>query len=324
MLRERGGAPAPYRHCRRPVSRLRFRGCDEPPSRQTGEVVPSRWQESRRADRRPGRQRSRACRSRGSRRAWRRGSQSADPARPRAFLLRRDRRKVWRQSARRDRGLSIGSRPRRQRHRRGGDLEASERGYGSRSRSRRDRAGGCRWPFVPVPEDMMEKANLPALSYSSPLEGLAERYHSSPALLKRLNPDSEFDRAGEEILAPNVDVAPPGKAASVVVSRSRRSVATLDARGRTLSRYPATSGSEHDPLPIGRWKILGVGRDPSFHYNPELFWDAKGSDGRPSSHRGPTTRLAWPGSICPRSITASTARPSRRRSARRSRMDASA
>lgn len=142
-------------------------------------------------------------------------------------------------------------------------------------------------PFIPVPEDMMEKASLPALSYCSPLEGLAEKYHSSPALLKTLNPDSGFDRAGEEILAPNVNVAPPDKTASVVVSRSRRSVVALDAEGRILSRYPATSGSEHDPLPIGRWKILGVGRDPSFHYNPELFWDAKGSDGKAVIPPGP-------------------------------------
>ena len=142
-------------------------------------------------------------------------------------------------------------------------------------------------PLVPVPEDMMEKAKLPALSYSFPLEGLAEKYHSSPALLKKLNPGSRFHRAGEEILVPSVDAAPPGKAASVVVSRSRRSVAALDAEGRILSRYPATSGSEHDPLPIGRWKILGVSRDPSFHYNPELFWDAKESDGKAVIPPGP-------------------------------------
>ena len=150
-------------------------------------------------------------------------------------------------------------------------------------------------PFVPVPEEMMEKANVPALSYSSPLEGLAEKYHSSPALLKKLNPGSRFDRAGEEILAPSVDAAPPGKAASVVVSRSRRSVAALDAEGRILSRYPATSGSEHDPLPIGRWKILGVSRDPSFHYNPELFWDAKESDGKAVIPPGPNNPVgvAW-------------------------------
>ena len=150
-------------------------------------------------------------------------------------------------------------------------------------------------PFIPVPEDMMEKAKLPALSYSSPLEGLAEKYHSSPALLRELSPGSGFDSAGEEILAPNVEVPPPAKAASVVVSKSRRCLVALNAEGKILSRYPATSGSDHDPLPIGRWKILGVGRDPSFHYNPELFWDAKGSDGKAVIPPGPNNPVgvAW-------------------------------
>ncbi len=150
-------------------------------------------------------------------------------------------------------------------------------------------------PFAPVPEDMMEKAKLPALSYSSPLEAIAEKYHASPALLRKLNPDSGFDRAGEEILAPNVIVPPPEKAASIVVSKSRRSVSALDAEGKILSRYPATSGSEHDPLPIGQWKILGVGLNPPFRYNPELFWDAKGSDGKAVIAPGPNNPVgvAW-------------------------------
>ncbi|HEY3123928.1 MAG TPA: L,D-transpeptidase [Thermoanaerobaculia bacterium] len=150
-------------------------------------------------------------------------------------------------------------------------------------------------PFTPVPEDMIEKAKLPALSYSSPLEAIAEKYHASPALLQKLNPGSGFDRAGEEILAPNVLVPPPEKAASIVVSKSRHSVTALDAEGRVLSRFPATSGSEHDPLPIGKWKILGVGRNPSFHYNPDLFWDAKGSDGKALIAPGPNNPVgvAW-------------------------------
>ena len=150
-------------------------------------------------------------------------------------------------------------------------------------------------PFAAVPEDMMEKAKLPALSYSSPLEAIAEKYHASPALLQKLNPGSRFARAGEEILAPNVIVPPPEMAASVVVSKSRHSVVALDAEGRILSRYPATSGSEHDPLPIGNWKILGVGLNPPFHYNPDLFWDAKGSDGKATIAPGPNNPVgvAW-------------------------------
>jgi len=42
---------------------------------------------------------------------------------------------------------------------------------------------------------------------------------------------------------------------------------------KLVAQFPATMGSEHDPLPIGRWTIKGVATNPPFHYNPELFWD---------------------------------------------------
>jgi lipoprotein-anchoring transpeptidase ErfK/SrfK len=130
-------------------------------------------------------------------------------------------------------------------------------------------------PFTPIPEEMLEKAKLPQLSYSSPLEALAEKYHASPKILKQLNPGVSFDQAGAEILVPNVSTSPPGAAAKIVVSELRGAVLALDADGRLLASYAASTGSEHDPLPIGQWKILGVARNPVFRYNPDLFWDAR-------------------------------------------------
>jgi lipoprotein-anchoring transpeptidase ErfK/SrfK len=47
-----------------------------------------------------------------------------------------------------------------------------------------------------------------------------------------------------------------------------------DATGKVLFHAPVTSGSEHDPLPIGQWKVTTVQRNPTFNYNPDLFWDA--------------------------------------------------
>ena len=64
------------------------------------------------------------------------------------------------------------------------------------------------------------------------------------------------------------------KAARVVVDRSDSVLRLLDDGGRVMAQYPAYTGSEHDPLPIGDWRIVTVVRDPTFHYNPELFWDA--------------------------------------------------
>ena len=52
---------------------------------------------------------------------------------------------------------------------------------------------------------MMEKAKLKRLDYTSTLEMLAERFHASPNLLKRLNPSAKF-AAGEQVTVPNVNV----------------------------------------------------------------------------------------------------------------------
>jgi lipoprotein-anchoring transpeptidase ErfK/SrfK len=144
-------------------------------------------------------------------------------------------------------------------------------------------------PFTTdIPEDMMAKGELPALGYTSPLEMFGERFHSSPALLQKLNPQATFSRAGERIRVPNVHTEPPaGKAARVIVDASGPWVAAMDADGQALAVYPATTGSQRDPLPIGNWKINGVSRNPHFNYNPDLFWDAEEGHGKTRIAPGP-------------------------------------
>jgi lipoprotein-anchoring transpeptidase ErfK/SrfK len=142
-------------------------------------------------------------------------------------------------------------------------------------------------PFVKVPQDMMAKAKLKSLDYASPVEKLAERFHASPALLRSLNPGKPLDRAGETIRVPNVRSAIAAKANVVVVDRSDGSVAAVDGQNKLVGRYPATMGSEHDPLPIGTWKITGVTENPPFNYNPDLFWDAKAAHSKARIAPGP-------------------------------------
>jgi lipoprotein-anchoring transpeptidase ErfK/SrfK len=126
-------------------------------------------------------------------------------------------------------------------------------------------------PFQRVPDDMMEKAKLPTLGYATPAEGLGEKFHASPALVEKLNPGKDLGRAGEQIVVPNVVGTPALTAAArVVVSKEARVLELQDAAGTVLAQYPVSSGSEHDPLPIGSWKIEGVHRNPTYHYNPKL------------------------------------------------------
>jgi lipoprotein-anchoring transpeptidase ErfK/SrfK len=129
-----------------------------------------------------------------------------------------------------------------------------------------------------IPQDMMAKAQLKRLGYSSRLELLAERFHASPALLKRLNPRLRLG-PGDRIVVPNVKVVTDaeGKPLSDAVVHVSKSVSTLwvtDGAGKTIMHAPVTSGSEHDPLPIGMWTVTAVARNPPFNYNPDLFWDA--------------------------------------------------
>jgi lipoprotein-anchoring transpeptidase ErfK/SrfK len=144
-------------------------------------------------------------------------------------------------------------------------------------------------PYAPVPENMMEKAKLPAMGYASAAEALGERFHASPELLQALNPGKDLARQDEEILVPNVHMAPHKVegAQQLVVDQSSSTVSLEDGNGVVLAQFPATTGSEHDPLPIGRWKINGIRRNPQFHYNPKLFWDAKSKDRKATIQAGP-------------------------------------
>lgn len=174
-------------------------------------------------------------------------------------------------------------------------------------------------PFVEsIPADLMKQAALPALAYTSVLEALAERYHTIPRVLQRLNPTAAF-AAGEQILVPNVapftvpprreavgtsgrngqgNSAEPDRAPQqvpplmkpdvvVTVSKSASALEVRDSGGRVILYAPVTTGSEHDPLPIGEWEVTGVHLNPTFNYNPDLFWDADPSHAKAKIAPGP-------------------------------------
>jgi len=142
-------------------------------------------------------------------------------------------------------------------------------------------------PFRPVPKGPAAQAEMEALGFGSVEEALGERFHAAPALLKALNPGIDLGKAGTSIQVPNIGNGPLPKAEKVLIDKSDSTLQLLDAQGKVVAQVPVSSGSEHDPLPIGEWKILGVARNPTFHYNPKLFWDAKKGDSKQTLPPGP-------------------------------------
>jgi lipoprotein-anchoring transpeptidase ErfK/SrfK len=153
-------------------------------------------------------------------------------------------------------------------------------------------------PFVQIPRRLDDQADLDCTCYQSPEEKMGEHFHVNPKLLALINPGKDITKPGEAILVPNVlmDFHPP-KAAAVVVSKSNAALTAFDSNGSIIAQYPATMGSEHDPLPIGQWQIAYVQHNPWFNYDPKLFWNADPHDARARIPPGPNNPVGvvWMG-----------------------------
>ncbi|MGO8735799.1 MAG: L,D-transpeptidase family protein [Terriglobia bacterium] len=157
-------------------------------------------------------------------------------------------------------------------------------------------------PFLKtIPEDATEQSKLAGLYYTSVLEELGGKFHSAQALLKRLNPRARF-LAGEHIRVPNVLGADQATrtqtgAVKIVVSKKASVLMVYDREGQIIFYAPVTSGSDHDPLPFGNWKITDVVRNPTYNYNPDLFWDADQANAKVKIAAGPNNPVGvvWMG-----------------------------
>ena len=127
-----------------------------------------------------------------------------------------------------------------------------------------------RGPFIEkIPNKMEKMKSLPQLTYTTPREKLAEKFHMSPELLSALNPKEKSALEGHTIVVANVLAKPlPEKVSRIKVDRARQELRAFNADGKLLAYYPATVGSEEKPAPTGTLKVTAVRKNPTYHYNP--------------------------------------------------------
>lgn len=138
-------------------------------------------------------------------------------------------------------------------------------------------------PYAPTPEKVEDKAKMQRIVYQDLHEMLGERFNAKPELLKALNPDADFGKAGTVLVVPYSRPAQSlAKASRVVVDKSEGALQLLDADGKVYAQFPASSGSSRFPLPIGEWKITSVVQDPDYRYDPDLLVDQP-KDAKPAT-----------------------------------------
>lgn len=150
-------------------------------------------------------------------------------------------------------------------------------------------------PFVDIPSNVYQKAKLNCLCYQSVREEMSERFHLSPALLHRLNPNVDLKalKAGSMLWVPNVarDTAapPPYTTARIMISKKDFWTHAIDPSGKIVAHYPSTLGNSYDPSPTGDFSVVSITKMPAFHYQPTLFHEVP--DSKPEAHlpKGPNS-----------------------------------
>jgi lipoprotein-anchoring transpeptidase ErfK/SrfK len=126
-------------------------------------------------------------------------------------------------------------------------------------------------PFLEkLPPKMEEMKDLTALSYTSPREALAEKFHMSEDLLEALNPGKKFDQAGDAIFVTNVPKNDSKlKIGRIEVDKERQTLKAFSSSGELVAFFPATVGSEEKPTPSGTLKVESADANPNYRYHPD-------------------------------------------------------
>ena len=143
-------------------------------------------------------------------------------------------------------------------------------------------------PYAPTPASMTAMAQMEHVTYTSPREALAERFHMDERLLAALNPEADFAVAGTRILVVRPASEPlPAGIARLEVDKTHEQVRALGADGTLLAAFPATVGSAERPAPTGEWAVRAVAPRPTYTYDPSRLTFGNRSAGRLTIPAGP-------------------------------------
>jgi lipoprotein-anchoring transpeptidase ErfK/SrfK len=121
-----------------------------------------------------------------------------------------------------------------------------------------------------LPVKMEDMKSLKALSYTSPREAIAEKFHMSQELLATLNPGKKFDQPGETVSVTNALTKQARlKVGRIEVDKSGQTVKAFAPSGELVAFFPATVGSDERPTPAGTLKVVSADANPNYRYNPD-------------------------------------------------------
>jgi lipoprotein-anchoring transpeptidase ErfK/SrfK len=126
----------------------------------------------------------------------------------------------------------------------------------------------------PLGKTWLAKSQQSALDYETELERVAEKGHSHPLLVQKLNPKVDWTNlaAGTVLQIPDVNYPEPtNKASVVVIHLSERFLEAFDENTNLLAHFPCSIAARFDKRPVGELHVIVVAPNPNYTFDPELF-----------------------------------------------------
>ena len=126
----------------------------------------------------------------------------------------------------------------------------------------------------PLGKTWTAKSEQSSLAYETELQLVAEKAHSHPLLIQRLNPDVNWANisAGTVLKIPDVNYPDPDtKAAYVVIHLSERYLEAFDDQTNLLLHFPCSIAAKVEKRPVGELHVVIVIQNPDYTVDPDLF-----------------------------------------------------
>jgi len=126
----------------------------------------------------------------------------------------------------------------------------------------------------PLGKTWLEKSQQSALDYETELELVAEKSHSHPLLIQKLNPNVSWTNisAGTILKIPDMNYPEAtDKAAFVIIHLSERFLEAFDGNTNLLAHFPCSIAARFDKRPVGELHVVVVAPNPNYTFDPELF-----------------------------------------------------
>ena len=136
----------------------------------------------------------------------------------------------------------------------------------------------------PLGKTWLAKSQQTVLDYETELELVAEKSHSHPELIRRLNLGVNWTNlaAGTVLKIPAVEYpAPADKAAFAVIHLSGKFLEAFGAQTNLLAHFPCSIAANVEKRPVGELHVVVVAPNPNYTFDPVLFPEspeAKNSD----------------------------------------------